>query len=161
MPFKRYDVVPTAPVLHKTHCCGIMEIDYLGKAKAPIEALKAIAPSMWLGASVDPYDNGRHAPRFITFSGVTNKVFGGAHDGPRKDNYGQALADYIVNNNLGVVTASPEAENWTRNTIKLWVWTPDYKAVWPYFDANGITYKPEPRVEEEVEIEVEDDEDGA
>ena len=66
-------------------------------------------------------------PAFLLFSGVVKdrvrRYETWAHE-DRSDNYGRALADYIIANNLGTISASQEAVNHNGNTVRVWLWAP-------------------------------------
>ena len=65
---------------------------------------------------------------FIIFTGVVERMVKD-HVSDRTDDYGQALADFIITNNLGTVTASEARRNRGINVIRVWVWEPNYEAL--------------------------------
>ena len=119
--------------LCSTKCCGVMEINNLSKVKSPLAALKAIAQTLKQG--FDPKNWGQHPPVFVTFTGVTKRVWAD-HTSDRADNYGQAFSDFLTKHKLGPVVSSEERVNWTANSIKLWVWHPDYARLWKFLEKD-------------------------
>lgn len=121
--------------LHKTQCCGVAELNNLSSAEGPLDALKDL---------VEPLKNYLpagcgipHPPVFVIFTGTT-KTIDKKHAGGRCDNYGQAFADFLVNNSLRDVVASGERVNLTGNTLRLWVWHPNYSHLWSFLVRHGI-----------------------
>jgi len=90
-------------------CCGVMELDGLHFFPDPKKALLDMHANLWAGNKYK-----RRVP-FILFTGDVNRY------------YGQALAAFLVENRLGTVLASEERKNWTENTIRVWIWSPDYE----------------------------------
>lgn len=111
-------------ILHATHCCALGEIDNLSASETPKAAFDAILVYLF----------GNEKP-FVIFSGVVKigadkKITSMFHPTPREDNYGQAFADWIVENDLGTVMASPEAVNPSGgNTVRIWTWTVNHTKV--------------------------------
>lgn len=160
MPHTPYLLVkPDAPILHKTHCCGIFEIDYLSKAPTPLDVFKTIVYDLFKGAAgIGTPATDNYAARIVIFSGTVGDMYFTSHDGGRKDNYGQAFADFLTANDLGSVVVTPVVNNWTKNNIQMWAWTPNHKKLWKFLETNNITYlTPFARVEIIEEIEEEDD----
>ena len=119
----------------KTQCCGIFElsnISALPTAKAVVEnASKSIAG--WLGEDFS------RKPAFLMFSGVVGdrkKIYEDCFHANRSDNYGQALADYIVANGLGTVSEVPPAQNYNGNMLKVWLWAPEWDAIKAIYEAT-------------------------
>lgn len=118
--------------LERTKNCGIAEISMLSSSGSPLRALQQLAPEFKHGVTW-PYVNGERKNflfPFITFTAVVRKG-----DGMRPS-YGPAFADFIVEHNLGTLTTLPDKSNWTGNTIQIWVWCPDYVAIWKLLDAE-------------------------
>jgi hypothetical protein len=66
---------------------------------------------------------------FITYSTVVDR-FTADHASRREDDYGASLADYIEANDLGEVFRDcPVRRNWTGNSIKIWIWMPNYQVM--------------------------------
>ena len=96
-------------------CCGVHQIMDLGHSKTPEIALR--------------YIKGQLRLPFVVFSGVTKRIHPD-HSSSRMDNYGQAFASFLKKKKLGRVTSSLSRVNPnSNNTIKVWVWEPDYKAL--------------------------------
>ena len=115
--------------LNQTRCCGVGEIDNLSKVTTPEEALKALYPALKRGLTpLGRPGFGCHKCPLITFTGVIGRAEAD-HASGRSDDYGQALANYINDHGLGKVVKSAEVKNWTSNSIRLWVWAPDYQAL--------------------------------
>ncbi|HVI39910.1 MAG TPA: hypothetical protein VM577_04550 [Anaerovoracaceae bacterium] len=113
--------------LHSTHCCGLMEINNLSHANGPEDALKSLADTLRTGYK-HPYGfNGKYnfPVPYVLFTGVTKRVIKD-HASGRVDNYGEVFAKYLEANGLGTVTRSEERANWTGNTLKVWIWHPNY-----------------------------------
>ena len=112
--------------LHRTKNCGVMEIDYLGQTRGPLDALTQVVDILKkLEGSI-----AHHRPVLITFTGITQRWSEGHdHGDARYHDYGQEFSDFLMVNGLGTVTASQEVINWTRNSIRLWCWAPNYKNI--------------------------------
>lgn len=124
--------------LNKTKCCGVMEIDDLSAASSPEAALKALTSAIKTGFEhPDPWGFGGkktfHVP-YILFTGVIARKIPD-HASDRKDNYGEALATYIEQNNLGTVVRSLDRANWTGNLLRVWIWHPDYETLLPHLES--------------------------
>jgi hypothetical protein len=124
--------------LNGTKCCGVLEIDDLSTCSTPEKALIGIAQALRTGYThrwgfVDESGDMKYnfPVPFVTFTGVVKRKIND-HASGRKDNYGQAFADYLESNELGLVLDSYERKNWTGNTIKLWIWHPDYDKLLPF-----------------------------
>ena len=116
--------------LVRTKNCGIAEIDYLSVSASPLAALQTLAPALKHGITW-PYVNGTRKGcyfPFITFTGVVGNPRTPRF--PKNKNYGQAFADYLTEHNLGAVVTLPGRRNWTENMIQIWIWCPDYDAIW-------------------------------
>src|SRR3990167_4488610 len=118
-----------------TGCCGMKELVDISKCTDPQQV-------------VSHYTNyfreyGGGAP-FVIFTGVVKRVRKD-HASNRPDNYGEALATYITEHKLGeVVTTLPERKNVSGNTLKLWLWMPDYTALYGWqmpTPANGNVFE--------------------
>lgn len=119
MPHIEYKTVPTKTVVHKTHCCAVLEIDYLSISKTPLEAMKMLSP----------YIGNAGTPAFLMFTGVVGeREFRCSHDGSKPTDYGPNFANFIVENGLGVVTTTEPRRNWTRNMVQVWIWSVDHTA---------------------------------
>ena len=107
-----------------------MTIDNLSSMSDPSSALFGIARSLRYRHSTNS------APVFITFIGVVKQGSGVHAEGharsSRNDNYGQAFADYLRANKLGTVTASEPRVSFSKNTIQMWIWHPDYTELWKF-----------------------------
>ncbi|HVI40763.1 MAG TPA: hypothetical protein VM577_08895 [Anaerovoracaceae bacterium] len=62
---------------------------------------------------------------YVLFTGVTKRLIPD-HASRRTDDYGETFAKYLEANGLGTVTRSEERANWTGNTLKVWIWHPNY-----------------------------------
>jgi hypothetical protein len=114
--------------VYSTRSCAIGELDGISTVNGPEDILKSIAPAIRLGVR-DQIGNPHQVP-FLTFSGVVERACRD-HASGRLDNYGQAFADYILDNQLGSVVASVAGRNWTGNLIQVWVWTVNYDNLIP------------------------------
>jgi hypothetical protein len=102
----------------------LLELDNIGLAETPMDVLRETI-------SVYAQYDWHHAP-FILFTGVSKRGKKDHSGTAREDNYGKALADFIVEKGLGSVVASEERRNGAtvhHNYITVWVWTVDWPAV--------------------------------
>lgn len=120
-------------MMHHTSCCGVREINNLSRAESPEDALRGIA--RWLR----PSDWNVLVP-FITFTGVVGPIISKGHTrSDRTDDYGETFARFLERNNLGEVTRSQVRQNWTGNSLKVWIWHPDYTTLVPFLDGLEVT----------------------
>lgn len=118
--------------LTTTKCCGLDEIDNLSHSNTPFDALMNLRPEFIEGARWTLY------PRpFVMFTGVVDRVVND-HASGRLDNYGQAFADFIVEQGLGQVVASPARVSHSRNTLQVWIWSVDYVALKSWYQVNKV-----------------------
>jgi len=111
--------------LRTTGCCGVLEMEDISTQAGPKEVLDGLAGQLRANCS----DWEREKP-FVLFTSVVQRVTGDHVDtfGNRHDDYGLALADYLEQNDLGTVNRTIEPKpNYTRNPIKIWIWTPNYE----------------------------------
>jgi len=115
----------------ETRCCGVLEIDGLSSHETPRAAMTSLIDRLRNRCTTMPVP-------FITFVGVV--AYGkdeSALDHARVrrfNNYGQEFADYIVQNDLGNVVESNVRASWSGNTLKMWIWEPDYFNLWDHLD---------------------------
>ena len=104
--------------VRSTGCCGLLELVDISTEQDSTDVLVGFCqdPSFY---SFRP---------FIIFTGVVERMVKD-HVSDRTDDYGQALADFIITNNLGTVTASEARRNRGINVIRVWVWEPNYEAL--------------------------------
>lgn len=110
-----------------TQCCGIKELADISSLPTPEAIVKAAASCL-----AGPTDYYRNPPAWLMFSGVVGtrkRVYTDYHHANRDDDYGQALADYIRSNDLGVVTETPLAKNYNGNMLRVWMWAPKWEAL--------------------------------
>ena len=117
-----------------TNCCGILELIDISTEQTPEGVLKAVMKE--IRECTTRSDGTRKVRPFIYFSGVVDRVCNDHVLNPCKGNYGQALADYIIAQGLGQIVATPEAQNWTENMLKMWVWLPDYTTLAEWHTAH-------------------------
>lgn len=112
----------TMLAVNLTKCCGVAELSEISSLRTPQDVLKAMLKS-WR-----ELDWGEKP--LITFTGVVGprNVRYPTH-ADRDDNYGGALADFIVGNKLGTITASPVVRNTNGNSLQIWVWAVDWDAL--------------------------------
>ena len=120
--------------LSPTKCCGMLEIDNLAHSKTPEEALIALKTGLEEGYTDHRYGTHHYPVPFVIFTTVTKRKVGD-HSSRRLDDYGQAFASFIQEHNLGKIFSSEERKNWTANTLKVWIWQPDYENLRAYFEA--------------------------
>lgn len=123
--------------LSGTKCCGVGELNELGSMKTPEEAMRGIEKGLrdgfsWFGSA--------HLRPFIMFTGVTKRVVED-HSSGRVDDYGQSFADFLEKGGMGKVIASEERVNWTKNPLKVWIWHPEYKMVWAWYQMDKEAQK--------------------
>ena len=98
-------------------CCAAWEINNLSQADTPEDALFGLR---WHFAESD-----RRKP-FVVFTGVTFR-HQRDHASSRDDDYGQALADYIMEHGMGTIQATEAKVNpVSGNSVRIWVWVPDW-----------------------------------
>jgi hypothetical protein len=128
--------------LRTTGCCGMLEMEDISRKGTPAEVIDGMLEAIQENTN----DFSTKRP-FITFTTVVDR-YTGDHASWRRDDYGQALADYIEAEGLGEVFRDcPVRNNYTGNAIKIWIWMPDYRALEARFDAMP---KPEPVAEPPV-----------
>ncbi len=67
------------------------------------------------------------------------------HASNRPDDYGSEFADYLEANNLGhVIRTKPRKNLYTNNTVRVWIWTPDFDALkmWREFNPPDAVLVP-------------------
>ena len=120
--------------IRSTSCCGMREIEDIGgSGKTAAEALREFCTNL-----PALYDYGKRSPggefkltgreisfSLVVFTGVVKRNRGDSSS-EREDNYGEAFADLLAAEKLGVVLPSAAGVNPnTGNTIQAWVWTVD------------------------------------
>lgn len=120
--------------LRKTGNCGVAEIYFLSSADDSLHALKSIAPQLKKGIIWDNREV-KHLFPFVTFTGVVHNQYN-----PEHKNYAQAFADFLTENNLGVVTTLPGERNWTGKDIQLWLWRPNYSNIWALLAKESMVW---------------------
>jgi hypothetical protein len=124
--------------LQKTQCCGVMEIENLCHATTPLDALQRLKEPLREGFVDNRWgQHDCHQVILVTFTAVTKRVCMD-HASGRMDNYGQAFASYLTEHGLGEVRLVKEVKNWTLNTVGLWIWEPDYKALWKHLAEGEV-----------------------
>lgn len=143
MPLGTYTSMPTTPVLHKSHCCALAEIDYLSLAATPQDAFRALGPLLWSKRGL-VNEASFYGANFVVFSGAISR-----HTGPQghsripQTNYAEAFADYITAHKLGVLVVSePKKNPSTDNTVKVWLWSVDPTALFDHLHATGLFTPP-------------------
>lgn len=112
------------------YCCGIGEIDCLSDYSGGSGDAKLALLDFYLNA-----DYGHKAHYIFSQAGARAK-------------YGDTFARLIRRERIGTVKESPVAVNpGTRNPLKVWLWTPDKKALETW--AEKFAKTPEAQVEEE------------
>lgn len=125
-----------------TRCCGIYEIADISQLEGPAEVVKRSLEKMASYTGVFT-----SCPAFLYFSGVVGKrvrVYSTTYHADRSDNYGQALADYIVEQGLGTVTAVPPAKNHNGNMLGVWFWAPKWEVLKALHKAYEASKQPSP-----------------
>jgi hypothetical protein len=118
-----------------TACCGLVELNNISLVQTPEEVIKGTVAGYHIFAGVES----KKYPPFVMFTGVTKRARMDHTGSTREDDYGQALADYIVENKLGEVIATPERVNPMsyNNPIKVWVWTVDWTELQKQFPIDS------------------------
>lgn len=107
-----------------TGCCGVLELVDISRAQTAEDVIRACLPEIMRLTC-----EGVKKKPFIYYTGVVDRVIAD-HASVRVDNYGQALTDYIREHKLGeVIDNIPPDRNYSGNTIKIWIWRPDYQAL--------------------------------
>lgn len=121
--------------LNHVACCGVKEIANLQLSKNSMEAMKAILNGPQVGFQ---FSNRKRAPKRLGQLFFTQADQTGEN---HRKNYGYHFADYIRNQKLGVVVEAAKLApnpNYPRgHQIKIWIWTPDPKALWKWWKKNG------------------------
>lgn len=113
--------------INEVGTCSMKELYNISVFNTPVEVVKATAQHML--AFNDGYIRN---PAFLLFSGVVGevkRVYDERFHLARSDDYAQNLADYILANGLGVVTATPPALNHSGNMVRGYLWAPEWKAL--------------------------------
>lgn len=100
-------------------CCGVAELHNISSVRDAAEVVDLVAAAVARGALSQK--------SYIFFTGVVGdrvRIYAEHHHADRSDDYGQALADYIVSEDLGTVTAVPPSVNHSGNTLQMWIWAP-------------------------------------
>lgn len=110
-----------------TGCCGVTELVDISTMESPEAVLLGAAGAvLW----EDPH----YRRPFVYFTGVVERYRGDHVHYPKQlGNYGQALADYITEKGLGEIVASPPKVSHSRNTLRVWIWMPDYESYEKWF----------------------------
>ena len=117
-----------------TSCCGILELADISRLPGPEAIVKETA--RLLAERTDFFSS---CPAFIMFSGVVGKrkrEYGEHYHANRGDDYGQALADYIRAQDLGVINETKPAKNYSGNMLRIWVWAPKWDAMKAIYNAQ-------------------------
>lgn len=137
--------------LKLTGCCGMLEIDGLSTVDTAELGMKGLCTTL----EANPHNympqgaanpQGLAGARFglLIFSGVVARVQTDHYSG-RRDDYGAAFNDYILEKRLGPVVAGPAATNpRTNNTVRAWTWAPDKAALNGWWIANRPPAPPTP-----------------
>lgn len=130
----------------KTSCCAINDIDRLQDHKNAKDAMIAFCQQ----ALLTP-------PKFGVYTGVRDEIFSfylfTAAVGPSYRPYGQEFHDFIIENKLGDVWASPLRPNkaWhPDHSNQVWVWMPDKDAIKKWWAENDPTKVTAAKVEPKV-----------
>lgn len=123
--------------LGATQSCGILELSDISRLPTPAAVVERVA----IDAAGELNGGYGRCPAFIYFSGVVgnrNRAYAERFHANRVNDYGQDLADYISANDLGTVTASHEAVNYSGNTLRVWIWSPKWDALKAIWDASRV-----------------------
>lgn len=116
------------------NCCGAREITDIQLSKHSKDALIAVLKAAVTGC--------QFAGRKAAPTRMGQFVFTQADQaGASRPKYGEHFAAYLVNQKLGSVSQAAKVAknpNYDRgHSIKMWIWTPDPKAVWKWWKENG------------------------
>lgn len=117
----------SAFMIANTHCCGIQELVDISRLSGPEAVIKETVKLM-----ADRTAEFRACPAFLMFSGVVGerkRVYETYLHANRSDDYANNLAQYIRDNNLGVVSESEPARNHSGNMLKVFIWAPRWEAL--------------------------------
>ena len=99
-------------------CCGIKELNGVSAFDIPKEAIEDI---LHPHGCLDELD-GRN---FVLYSTIVKEKRSG-----KENNFGDRLATYIRRKGYGSVTSmGPQVNPGTGNTLKVYMWNPNYKAL--------------------------------
>ena len=124
-------------IIGETRCCGVLEIDGLSAHLTPKEAMLSIADRLRNRCGLMPVP-------FIYFTGVV--ALGQNHDSAdharntRTDDYGTQFSNYIYKHRLGTVISTEPRKSWSGNTLRMWIWEPDYTRLFPHLDTLEKEY---------------------
>lgn len=108
-----------------TGCCGLDEINNISQANNAAEIVDYVAKQY------SPNGAARRPVPFLLFTGVTLRR-ATDHASGRQDDYGQALEDYILKNELGTITRTDARTNFryylhSSNDMRVWIWSPNWE----------------------------------
>jgi hypothetical protein len=140
-----------------TKCCGLVELDRISSHEYnPEEVILYLADivrnSMWVTADYrrdpltrniqQPVVNIKRPRMGFFFVGVVGSQAKGEE--PKfcddKYNYGELLAKYIEENNLGIVSRSAPSVSWTGNVLVTFIWAVNYTTLMPLLDKLDAEY---------------------
>lgn len=122
--------------VRSTGCCAVKELVDISTEPTPEAVLREAIHSHDL-PNRKYYTKGQSP--FIFFTSVVER-HAKDHTPSMSDTYGQDLADYIKQERLGeVITTLPPQLNYTGNIVKVWLWMPNYGALWAWDDEHTRT----------------------
>lgn len=120
--------------LVQSSCCGVKEITQIQQSKHSKEALQSVLAANGTGFQFTARETAPKRMGQVWFTQVDKGT-------PSRKNYGVNFAKFLVNQKLGsVVCATKPSPNPNYNNghkILMWIWTPNPKAVWKWWQANG------------------------
>jgi len=130
--------------LVNTSCCAMEEIsDLRDNAGRPHKTVKQLCEEFWGPPTKSIWGcrqeiRPESVPAFIIFSGVEHCDKDGDDD-IVDTGYAQELADYINENNLGIVTRSVKRKNRVNHpdhTVRIYIWAPSPKGLIEWYKKN-------------------------
>lgn len=133
-------------------CCGVKEIAYLCHDKDPKDSLYKLLVG-WVPGT--PVNNIADSLKFHEKTTEPKKVYQFIFTQARgttlykRRHYGDQFAEFILKNKLGKLVKSAKSlhnPNYSRgHQIDVWIWSPNPKALWKWWQENKIDVPERPR----------------
>lgn len=125
--------------LYKTQCCAIQEIGGLSYHADAEDAMIAFCKQVFVGKVKFGTANARSGTiySFYLFTAAVGEHY--------RVSYGSNFEEFIKENGLGKVWASPKIKNLafhSDHSNQVWIWMPDYKALKEWWEAKLEANKP-------------------
>lgn len=112
--------------LHRTACCGVLEVNMLSSERTPKEALKGLWEYPYIPLKANPTP-------FVIFTGVVKNIDIDHARSTRIDDYAKEFAEFLTFHGLGEAIPSEVRQNcYGHNLIQIWIWQPNYENLRAY-----------------------------